>query len=117
MTETDHLFEKAEQLCEREGYAENGDTLVISCGTPVGISGTTNTMKITTVGESLTKGIPIHSGHSVERISGDVFNYTEFSDGENRTISIEEDLSEFQKGNIFFCKSSIRAAIHEILKL
>ncbi|NLJ95405.1 MAG: pyruvate kinase [Clostridiaceae bacterium] len=106
LTETDHLFEKAEQLCEREGYAENGDTLVISCGTPVGISGTTNTMKITTVGESLTKGIPIHSGHSVERISGDVFNYTEFSDGENRTISIEEGLSEFQKGNIFVAKSS-----------
>ncbi|NLZ71188.1 MAG: pyruvate kinase, partial [Clostridiaceae bacterium] len=77
LNDTDQLFEISEELCRSEGHAEDGDTLVISCGTPLGISGTTNTMKITTVGKSITKGIIIDTGLVAERISGDVFNYNE----------------------------------------
>jgi len=33
----------------REGFAKTGDTIVVATGTPIGVSGTTNTLKILTI--------------------------------------------------------------------
>jgi len=32
----------------QEGFAKKGDTIVVATGTPIGVSGTTNTLKILT---------------------------------------------------------------------
>ncbi|MFL5257678.1 MAG: pyruvate kinase alpha/beta domain-containing protein [Rhodopila sp.] len=33
----------------QEGFAAEGDTIVVAAGTPIGVSGTTNTLKIVRV--------------------------------------------------------------------
>jgi len=46
------LDEMSAYACEtalREGFAAKGDTIVVAAGTPIGISGTTNTLKILSV--------------------------------------------------------------------
>lgn len=41
-----HLFDKAVQAAERVGILEQGDLTVITSGVPIGISGTTNMIKV-----------------------------------------------------------------------
>ena len=43
--------EKSVYACEvaiQEGFVKKGDTIVVATGTPIGVSGTTNTLKILT---------------------------------------------------------------------
>ena len=54
---TDHLFEKTVQLATEAGYLESGDLVVITAGVPLGISGTTNLLKVHLVGHILVSGI------------------------------------------------------------
>ncbi len=106
LKDTDQLFSISEELCRDEGFAKDGDVLVISCGTPVGLSGTTNTMKITTVGSAFTKGTSLPSALSADRISGDVFNFSEVTGDLNEASSIEDIYADFKKGSIFVCSST-----------
>ena len=48
-TSTDELFEHAVDAAKKYGYVEQGDRVVITAGVPLGISGTTNLMKVDTV--------------------------------------------------------------------
>lgn len=48
--ETFELFEHAIGECEKTGYVEKDDLLVITAGVPLGISGTTNMLKVQVVG-------------------------------------------------------------------
>lgn len=114
LNDTDQLFEISEELCRSEGHAEDGDTLVISCGTPLGISGTTNTMKITTVGKSITKGIIIDTGLVAERISGDVFNYNELLQNQDDSTLTGINFNKFQKGNIFVSQTTDQSMLDYI---
>ncbi len=43
------LFERAIAACKKQGYLEEGDTTVITCGVPIGRSGTTNMLKVQVV--------------------------------------------------------------------
>ena len=45
------LFEHAITTCQNQGLVEEGDVVVITSGVPIGISGTTNMMKVHIVGE------------------------------------------------------------------
>ena len=56
MDTTDDLFNHAVECAVREGYLENGDLVVITAGVPLGISGTTNLMKVHMVGDVLVTG-------------------------------------------------------------
>lgn len=56
MTTTDDLFNHAVNCAVKEGYLENGDLVVITAGVPLGISGTTNLMKVHVVGDVLVRG-------------------------------------------------------------
>ena len=56
MTTTDDLFNHAVDCAVQEGYLENGDLVVITAGVPLGISGTTNLMKVHVVGDVLVQG-------------------------------------------------------------
>lgn len=56
METTDDLFNHAVDCAVNEGYLENGDLVVITAGVPLGISGTTNLMKVHVVGDVLVMG-------------------------------------------------------------
>ena len=58
---TDQLVELAVQSAEKAGLIRHGDLVVITAGVPVGISGTTNMIRIQQVGGSLVNAVGIGS--------------------------------------------------------
>ena len=48
---TDELIEVSTSLAEKYGYIHNGELAVVTAGVPVGVSGTTNMVKILMVGQ------------------------------------------------------------------
>jgi len=56
---TDLLFEKSVNTAMQAGFIKNGDLVVITAGVPVGIPGSTNLIKVHTVGEILAQGTGI----------------------------------------------------------
>ena len=54
--DTDTLFERAVDAAEATGLVKSGDLVVITAGVPLGISGTTNMMKVHVVGHVLLTG-------------------------------------------------------------
>ena len=52
----DEVFEIAENIAMNTGLAKVGQTIVSVAGVPVGVAGTTNTMKVRTVGNVLAQG-------------------------------------------------------------
>ncbi len=59
---TDAMFELGISKARESGAARDGDVIVITGGTPIGMSGTTNTLKVETVGCILASGISIGKG-------------------------------------------------------
>ncbi len=53
---TDDLFERAVEAGEKAGYLHHGELVVMTAGVPLGISGTTNLMKVHVVGHILVTG-------------------------------------------------------------
>lgn len=53
---TDELFEHAVVCAQKTGLVQNGDLVVITGGAPIGVSGTTNIMKVHLVGDVLVNG-------------------------------------------------------------
>ena len=58
-SDTDALFAHAVDCAVKKGLLETGDLVVITAGVPLGISGTTNLMKVHVVGDVLVKGTGI----------------------------------------------------------
>ena len=58
-SDTDALFAHAVDCAVKKGYLDTGDLVVITAGVPLGISGTTNLMKVHVVGDVLVKGTGI----------------------------------------------------------
>ncbi len=56
ITGNDEVFDVAEEMALKSGLAKTGDTIIALAGVPVGVAGTTNTLKVRTVGNVLTKG-------------------------------------------------------------
>lgn len=55
----DDLLEHIVNVAQTNGYVDNGDLVVISAGVPVGISGTTNLVKVHLVGDVLVTGTSV----------------------------------------------------------
>lgn len=55
----DSLFKNSVHTVVKEGILKNGDLVVIIAGMPVGVKGTTNMIRIQTIGEVLIKGMGI----------------------------------------------------------
>lgn len=55
-SDTDELFERAVQAGEDAGLLHDGELVVMTAGVPLGISGTTNLMKVHVVGHILVTG-------------------------------------------------------------
>ena len=80
------LFELAVDTAVKAGLAVKGDTIVIAVGVPVGVSGSTNTLRVETVGDVLCKGI----GTGLKKASGTarIVNYKKEAERNFRTGEI-----------------------------
>lgn len=56
---TDEVIERSILPTMQKGYVKEGDLVVITAGVPVGVSGTTNLIKVHTVGKVILKGVGI----------------------------------------------------------
>ena len=63
---TDELIEMSTALAEKNGYLHNGELAVVTAGVPVGVSGTTNMIKIHMVGNCLATGVGV--GRTLEEV-------------------------------------------------
>lgn len=66
---SDDLFDMSVKIAEESGIAKTGDLFVITGGSPIGVSGTTNLLKVHVVGNVLVKGTGIGNGYK----TGEVF--------------------------------------------
>lgn len=84
-TNTDELFDYSVEKAIEKELVENGDLVVITAGIPVGIAGTTNLLKVETIGEILLNG----TGIGKESVTGII-----------KVIQGKEDIEEFNEGDI-----------------
>jgi len=82
---TDELLDESLACCLDKGYIKRGDMVVLSAGSPAGISGGTNLIKVHIVGEILAYGMGIGN----RPVSGNV-----------RVILNDADLAKVQPGDI-----------------
>ncbi len=68
MVSTDQLFQNVVDAAESAGYVATGDIAVITAGIPLGVSGTTNMLKVHLVGNILVEGVPIGRGSIAGRL-------------------------------------------------
>lgn len=59
---TDELFDHAVSTARENGLVAFGDLAVLTAGTPLGVSGTTNMIKVVIIGDTLATGVGIGSG-------------------------------------------------------
>ncbi|ACX51592.1 pyruvate kinase [Ammonifex degensii KC4] len=59
MENTDQMIDEAVRAAMASGYIKSGDLVVITAGVPVGVHGTTNLLKVHTVGDVLARGMGI----------------------------------------------------------
>jgi len=91
---TDEVLDNSIHASMEAGFVEEGDLVVITAGIPVGLSGTTNLIKVHTIGKVLLTGIGI--GNRV---------------GAGRVVvgnSEEELLSKFEDGDVLVCRATYR---------
>lgn len=99
---TDELFNQAVEKSVEIGLAKNGDIIVITAGVPIGVSGTTNILKVHIVGNVLVKGMGI--GQKV--VSGTA-----------RVIKVVEEADKyFKKGDILVTHSTNNSFLPYIKK-
>ncbi len=64
MDDVDELFEHAVDRAVQKGLLDSGDLVVITAGAPLGISGTTNLLKVHIVGHILVQGTGVTHAHA-----------------------------------------------------
>ncbi|MGE4284137.1 MAG: pyruvate kinase alpha/beta domain-containing protein, partial [Clostridia bacterium] len=96
---TDELFDHAVDTALRSDMIKNGNLVVITAGIPVGISGTTNIVKVHTVGHVLVEGTRVNN----LSVSGNLCV----------ADNIEQALREFNEGDILV----IHATSNELLPI
>lgn len=90
---TDEMFRVASDTALNAGLIEDGDMIVITAGVPVGISGTTNLLRIFTVGKILIRG----SGIGKKAVTGSVFVASEAEEA--------DDPADLEEGQILVLRS------------
>lgn len=91
-TDSESLFEHAVEAAQRAGLVHSGDLVVITAGVPLGVSGTTNMMKVDVVGHVLVTGEGVTEKQVTARVC---------------VAETAEDLEErFQEGDIIVTHST-----------
>jgi len=81
---TDEVIENSIETSKNAGYINDGELVVITAGVPVGMSGTTNLIKVHVISEEIVKGIGVGS-KTIEgkvRIVKNTDNCVEFNEGD-----------------------------------
>ena len=81
-TTIDEMFENSIAKSLESKIAENGDIIVITAGAPVGVSGTTNLLKVEVVGKVLIKAEGFGSGN----VSGEILVAKNYEEANQRTL-------------------------------
>ena len=96
----DELFDHAVELAEQKGLIARGELVVIAAGVPVGLSGTTNMMKVQIAGNALVTG----KGANKLKASGNVC-----------VCSNDEDLEKkFRAGDIVVVEQTTNKMVHKL---
>ena len=96
----DELFDHAVELAEQKGLIARGELVVIAAGVPVGLSGTTNMMKVQIAGNALVTG----KGANKLKASGNVC-----------VCSNDEDLEKkFRAGDIVVVEQTTNEMVHKL---
>ena len=99
---TDELFDAAVQAALHAGLIRDGELVVLTAGVPLGISGTTNMMKVHVVGHMLLRGIGVNKGAATAPI------YV--------VQEVERASTEFRSGSILVCKQAVKPLLPLIRK-
>ena len=94
---TDDLFDSAVDAAVHAGIIRDGELVVLTAGVPLGISGTTNMMKVHVVGHMLLRATGVGSGQATAAL---------YVAGE-----INEALESFRTGSILVCKQTTKALL------
>ncbi|MGX7108579.1 pyruvate kinase [Facklamia miroungae] len=62
---TDEMLDSASAMAVKQGFAKEGDLIIITAGVPVGEQGTTNIMKIQLIGTKLAEGQGVGNGNFI----------------------------------------------------
>ena len=91
---TDEVIDSSIHVAIENGYVDEGDLVILTAGIPVGVTGTTNMLKVHTIGKVLVRGMGIGS----KSISGRV------------TVgsTAEELEGKFKDGDILVCEYTDR---------
>lgn len=81
------LFHNLEIMAKEVGIVQDNDLVVITCGVPIGVSGTTNMMKIHSIGEVTLKGV----GFGNKSFTG-IIRF------------VDDDKSRFEPGDILYTR-------------
>jgi pyruvate kinase len=87
---TDEVIDMSIHSAMMKGYVKEGDLIVITAGIPVGVSGTTNLIKVHTIGKILLKGTGVGKKSAIGTVCI----------GSN----LEELKDKFKKGQILVCE-------------
>lgn len=91
---TDDLFEHAVDAAVKNGLVHDGELVVLTAGVPLGISGTTNLMKVHVVGHLLSRGQGLHGGKVVAPLCV--------------IRNLEKDAKDFNTGDVIVCHQTTR---------
>ncbi|MDR1564455.1 MAG: pyruvate kinase [Oscillospiraceae bacterium] len=99
---TDALFDHAVKKAQEQGLISNSDLVVITAGVPVGISGTTNLLKVHLVGDVLVSG----HGTSRSTISGNICVCKDYAEAE----------AQFKDGDILVIQQTNNSIVNIMRK-
>ena len=99
---TDDLFEHAVDAAVQNGLVHDGELVVLTAGVPLGISGTTNLMKVHVVGHLLSRGLGLHGGKVVAPLCV--------------IRNLEKDAKNFNTGDVIVCHQTTREMFSMLLK-
>ncbi|MBQ8278450.1 MAG: pyruvate kinase [Roseburia sp.] len=95
----DDLFDYAVDATEKAGYISKGDVVILTAGVPLGVSGTTNLIKVQVAGHILVRG----RGINKKKVSGNLCVCHDVS-----------DLKQFKAGDIIVAKDTNNDMMEQI---
>jgi len=93
---TDEIFAEALERCLEKEYIKKGDLVVLTAGSPSGVTGSTNLIKVHVVGDILLQGMGIGSKPVTGRV---------------RVILNDEELQKVEAGEILVSRAAHKAYV------
>lgn len=99
---TDEIFERALAGCLDKNYIRQGDMVVLTAGSPAGLTGSTNLIKVHVVSDILLQGVGIGS----QPVSGRV-----------KVVLSEADLVNLEPGDVLVCRAAYPSMVPYLSKV